>query len=126
MVDLELLERRLLRTAMEESALTYGELLAFFERRVTRITVAALCRDLGRVCRRIEAAGGPDVACLVVRKADRLPGEGYFQSLREESGYAGPSGGAEAVALVRARQARAFAFARAGWPDSLDRAYAAP
>jgi hypothetical protein len=114
-VDLDRLERVLIEAARQRRPVTYGQLLAFFGRRVTRVTVAALCRDLGRVCARIEARGGPDVACLVVRSSDGLPGEGYFASLREEDGYAGPSTGPEAVRLLRARQARAFDyFAAAG------------
>ena len=112
MVDLDRLERALITAALARRPVTYAQLLALFERRVTRITVAALCRDLGRVCARIEAAGGPDLACLVVRKADGLPGEGYFAALRAEGSYAGPSRGPEAAALIAARQAAAYAFAR--------------
>lgn len=111
MVDLDRLERALIAAARARRPVTYGQLLALFERRVTRITVAALCRDLGQVCRRVEARGGPDLACLVVRKADGLPGEGYFASLRSEAGYDGPSTGAQATALVAGRQELAFAFA---------------
>ena len=113
MVDLELLETRLLVAARAGEPVTYGALLAFFERRVTPITVRALCRDLGRVCERIEAAGGPDLACLVVRASDGLPGAGYFRSLREAGRYAGPDAGAEAMRFVAAEQARATEYARA-------------
>ncbi len=91
---------------------TYGALLAFFERRVTPVTVRALCRDLGRVCARIEAAGGPDLACLVVRASDGLPGAGYFQSLRTAGRYSGPDGGEAAQRFVAAEQARARSYAR--------------
>ena len=114
MVDLDRLEGALVTAARGRRALTYGELLAFFERRVTRINVGALCRDLGRVERRRAGEGWPDLACLVVRRSDGLPGEGYFASLRAEDGYEGPSERPEAEALVRARQERAFAWAAAG------------
>jgi hypothetical protein len=80
---------------------------------VTRITVAALCKDLGRIEERRAEEGWPDLACLVVRKTDGLPGEGYFASLRREGAYAGPSVGPPAVAFVAGRQARAGAWARA-------------
>jgi hypothetical protein len=110
-VDLDQLERALIRAALEGRPLTYGQLLAFFERRVTRITVAALCRDLGRIEERRAGAGWPDLACLVVRKSDSLPGEGYFDSLRREGRYAGPSTGPAAEAFVLARQRRAHAWA---------------
>ena len=49
--------------------------------------------------------GWPDLACLVVRKSDGLPGEGYFSSLRSEGAYAGPSVGPAAAKLVT-RQAQ--------------------
>lgn len=113
MVDVDRLERVLLQTAAEGRVLTYGQLLAFFGYGVTPIRVAALCRDLGIVCRRVEARGGPDLACLVVRKSDALPGEGYFAALRDEGSYDGPATGPRAASLVRDRQMAAFAFARA-------------
>lgn len=91
--------------------MTYGALLAFFERRVTPITVRALCRDLGRVCARVEASGGPDLACLVVRASNGLPGAGYFQSLRVAGRYNGSDTGEAAVRFVAAEQARARAYA---------------
>ena len=80
------------------------------------MTVSALCRDLGRSDERRRAEGWPDLACLVVRKSDGLPGEGYFTSLRAAGHYAGPSVGAVAEAFVRGRQAAAHAWAcaRAG------------
>jgi hypothetical protein len=113
-VDLDRLERILIQAARERRPITYGQLLAMFERKVTRITVSALCRDLGRGEERRAGEDWPDLACLVVRKSDGLPGEGYFDSLRRERAYAGPSVGEAAVAFVRARQERAFAWVREG------------
>ncbi|MEZ5864440.1 MAG: hypothetical protein R3D25_10395 [Geminicoccaceae bacterium] len=111
-VDLDLLEARLLGAALAGRAETYGSLLAFFERRVTPVTVAALCKDLGRVCTRIEALGGPDLACLVVRASDGLPGAGYFTSLREAGLYVGEPTGPEAERYIAQAQRRAGAWAR--------------
>ena len=113
MVDLDRLERVLVRAARERRPLTYGQLLAYFGLRVGRVTVGALCRDLGRVGRRRAAEEWPDLACLVVRKSDGLPGEGYFAGLRAEGVYAGPSEGPEAAAALRVLQERAFAWAAA-------------
>lgn len=79
---------------------------------MTRITVSALCKDLGRSAERRVGDGWPDLACLVVRKSDGLPGEGYFDALRREGAYAGPSVGPAAEAFVRARQERAHRWAR--------------
>jgi len=112
-VDLDRLERVLVEAARDGRPVTYGRLLAYFERRVTRITVGALCRDLARVERRREGQGWPDLACLVVRRSDGLPGEGYFANLRAEGAYDGPALGPAASAFVRERQARATAWAAA-------------
>jgi hypothetical protein len=114
MVDLDRLERILIQAARERRPVTYGQLLAMFERKVTRITVSALCRDLGRIEGRRAGEDWPDLACLVVRKSDGLPGEGYFDSLRREGAYAGPSVGEAAAAFICARQERAFAWVRDG------------
>ena len=113
MVDLDRLERVLVRAARERRPLTYGQLLAYFGLRVGRVTVGALCRDLGRMERHRAPDDWPDLACLVVRKSDGLPGEGYFAGLRAEGAYDGPSKGPEAAAALRARQERAFAWATA-------------
>jgi hypothetical protein len=111
-VDLDRLERVLIQSAVEGRPVTYGQVLAFFGWKVTQVTVGALCRDLGRIEARRHGEGWPDLACLVVRKSDRLPGEGYFNSLRSAGRYAGPSVGAAAERLVASRQARAQAWAR--------------
>lgn len=110
MVDLERLERVLIEAAREQRPVTYGQLLRYFERKVTRITVGALCRDLGHVCRRVEERGGPDLAVLVVRKSDGLPGEGYFSALRQEGSYDGPSTGPLAARTIAHRQAEVFSY----------------
>ncbi len=111
MIDLDRLERVLIQAAREDRPVTYGQLLAFFGWKVTQVTVGALCRDLGRVAERRDGAGWPDLACLVVRKSDGLPGAGYFASLRAAGEYDGPGTGPAAVAFVRGRQERACAWA---------------
>ena len=111
MVDLDRLERVLIQAARERRPVTYGQLLAYFGWKVTQVTVGALCRDLGRVDARHRGEDWPDLACLVVRKSDGMPGEGYFASLRAEGAYDGPSVGTAAARLVKARQARAHAWA---------------
>lgn len=118
MVDLDRLERVLIATALERRPVTYGTLLAYFGRRTTPITVGALCRDLGRLARRRAGEDRPDLACLVVRRSDGLPGGGYFASLRAEGAYDGPDTGPAAEASLRVRQAAAYAWAaaRAGDP----------
>ncbi len=111
MVDLDRLERVLIQAACEARPVTYGQMLAFFGWKVTPVTVGALCRDLGRIEARRGSEGWPDLACLVVRKSDGLPGEGYFTSIRAAGLYAGPSVGPAAERFVKARQARAHGWA---------------
>ncbi len=111
MVDPDELEALLIRAARQRRAVTYSDILAFFERRVTPITVGALCKDLGVVCDRLRARDAPEIACLVVRKTDGLPGTGYFASLRQEGLYDGPSEGPIAAAFVATRQDQAFRWA---------------
>jgi hypothetical protein len=72
--------------------------------------VFALCRDLGEVCARNRARGEPELAVLVVRKADRLPGEGFFHGYWRDGVYEGPCTGAAAQAFIRAETERVFAF----------------
>ena len=79
--------------------MTYAEVLAHFGIRITPRRVFALCRDLGEVCARNRARGEPEVAVLVVRKADRLPGEGFFHGYWRDGVYDGPSTGPAAAGL---------------------------
>lgn len=113
MVDLDRLERVLIQAAREGRPVTYGQVLAYFGWKVTHFTVSALCRDLGRVEERRRDEGWPDLACLVVRKSDGLPGDGYFGSVRGAGEYAGPSIGPPAEAFVRARQRAAHLWSGA-------------
>lgn len=85
-------------------------MLAQFGKRTAPRLVYALCRDLGEVCRRTEARGEPDLAALVVRKADGLPGEGFFRSAAEAGDYDGPPSGPAARQYLREAQDRVFAF----------------
>jgi len=71
----------------------------------------------------VDAQNGPDLASLVVRKSDGLPGEGYFTSLRSAGEYDGPSTGMRAEAVVRRRQEAVFAYYAASGTsvESMDR-----
>lgn len=108
-VDLDELERLLIAAARARRSLTYAEVLAHFGLRITPRRVFALCRDLGAVCERNRARGEPELAVLVVRKADRLPGEGFFHSLWREGAYDGPATGPVAAAFIRRETERVFA-----------------
>ncbi len=109
LVDVDALEALLIDAARARRSMSYAEVLAHFGIRITPRRVFALCRDLGEVCARNRARGEPELAVLVVRKADRLPGEGFFHSLWRDGVYDGPATGPAAAAFVRAETERVFA-----------------
>ena len=83
----------------------------------------ALCRTLDAVDAAGAASGEPELAVLVVREADGLPGQGWWVGGRPmREGYEGPWTGPEAAAFVRSLQERAFAHWRAEDPPVQHRA----
>jgi hypothetical protein len=120
LVDIDRLEALLVEAARERRSLTYAEVLAHFGIRITPRRVYALCRDLGAVCQRNRARGEPELAVLVVRKSDRLPGEGFFHGAWREGSYDGPASGPQAQAYIDALSEAVFAFwaARPGYARS--------
>lgn len=100
MVDIDALEQLLIEAACARRTLAYSEVLSHFNKRVTPIRVYALCRDLGVVSARNQARREPELAVLVVRKTDRLPGEGFFHSAWKDGSYDGPATGPEARAYI--------------------------
>ena len=104
MLDHAEFERILINAARAGHPLTYQQILSHFGRPIGPVMVRALCADLGHVCRRLEPLGLRDIACLVVRKSDGLPGAGYFGYLKDEEGYDGPATGIMASLEIQRRQ----------------------
>jgi len=113
MVDRDRLERLLIDAARQRRTMTYQEVLGHFGRPIGPVMVRALCADLGHVCRRLEPLGLRDIACIVVRKSDGLPGAGYFAALHDEEGYDGPCRGSFAQLEIERRQQAVFAIVQA-------------
>jgi shikimate 5-dehydrogenase len=88
-------------------ALSYSELLGQLGFRFTRPKMRQVCRTLDEVDRRAAAAGEPELAVLVVRESDGLPGQGWWTGRTD---YAGLWTGPEARAHIDAIQAKAFAY----------------
>jgi hypothetical protein len=109
LVEVDELEKLLIAAARARRSLTYAEVLAHFGIRITPRRVFALCRDLGAVCERNRARGEPELAVLVVRKSDRLPGEGFFHSFWRDGTYDGPPTGPAAATFIRRETERVFA-----------------
>lgn len=100
MVDIDALEELLIEAAKARRTLAYSDVLRHFDKRVTPIRVFALCRDLGLVSERNRLRGEPELAVLVVRKTDRLPGEGFFRGPWQDGSYDGPATGPKAHAYI--------------------------
>jgi hypothetical protein len=99
----------LIAAAKEGRALSYSELLGQLGHRFTRPKMRAVCKTLDVIDAQAEAAGEPELAALVVRESDRLPGQGWWNGAGER-GYAGEWTGGEAAAHVREVQQRAFNY----------------
>lgn len=103
--DVALIERLLQDAAREGRALSYSELLLMLGYRFTRPKMRALCKVLDEIDRRGAARGEPELAALVVRESDRLPGQGWWVGRRD---YNGQWTGADARAYLDEIQRRTF------------------
>lgn len=110
LVDIDALEDLLIEAAKSRRTLAYSDVLRHFDKRVTPIRVFALCRDLGFVSERNRARGEPELAVLVVRKTDRLPGEGFFKGPWKDGSYDGPATGPKAKAYIERLTQTVFAY----------------
>jgi hypothetical protein len=102
----------LVAAAREARAVSYSELLGELGHRFTRPKMRAVCKTLDVVDMAAAAAGEPELAVLVVRESDRLPGQGWWTAITAKRNYAGPWTGAEAAAFVRSIQEAAFKYWR--------------
>ncbi len=107
--DVPRVRAMLIAAAREGRALSYSEALGQLGVRFSRPKMRALCRTLDVIDDQAAAAGEPELAVLVVRENDRLPGQGWWIG-SEVRGYDGAWTGADALAHVRAIQQRAFDF----------------
>ena len=108
--DVALVRAVLVDAARKRRAVSYSELLGALGLRFTRPKMRALCKTLDAIDRAGDARGEPELAVLVVREGDGLPGQGWWTGAAETRGYAGSWTGNDAVAFVRGLQARAFDF----------------
>jgi len=101
----------LVAAARAGRALSYAELLEHLGYRFSRPKMRALCAILGTIDGDAEVRGEPELAVLVVRQADGLPGQGWWVAGGGRSrGYEGPWEGPEAKRFVTEVQAATFDF----------------
>lgn len=91
--------------------LTYSELLERLGFGFSRPKMRALCVTLGVVDREAAELGEPELAVLVVRQSDGLPGQGWWVAGgAADHGYTGAWEGPAATALVKGLQQIAFDY----------------
>jgi hypothetical protein len=100
----------LVASAQAGEAISYSEVLALLGHDFTRPKMRALCRVLGFVDDEAAERGEPELAVLVVRQSDGLPGQGWWVGGAKKHGYKGLWEGPQAAKLIRKLQKRAFEF----------------
>ncbi|MFL6829848.1 MAG: ribose-phosphate pyrophosphokinase [Sphingomicrobium sp.] len=100
----------LIASARAGVAISYSEVLALLGHDFTRPKMRALCKVLGFVDDEAAERGEPELAVLVVRQSDGLPGQGWWIGGAKAHGYTGLWEGPAAAKLVRKLQRQAFEF----------------
>ena len=109
--DADEVRAHLVAAAEAGHPLTYSELLERLGHAFSRPKMRALCKTLAVVDAEAEARGEPELAVLVVRQSDGLPGQGWWVGGGgEPHGYAGPWEGPRAAAFIRRLQQRTFDY----------------
>ncbi len=103
----------LLAAAAAGESITYSELLNRLGHEFSRPKMRALCTVLGAVDQAGAERGEPELAVLVVRQSDGMPGQGWWvDGGASEHDYSGPWEGPEARRLVDRLQRQAFDYWR--------------
>jgi len=101
----------LIAAASAGTAISYSDLLGQLGFAFSRPKMRALCAVLGTVDAAAEAMGEPELAVLVVRQSDGLPGQGWWVAGgAEKHGHFGDWEGPQARRLVKRLQAEAFQY----------------
>ena len=101
----------LVAAAAAGHALTYSELLEHLGYGFSRPKMRQLCKTLGAVDEEAAARGEPELAVLVVRQSDGIPGQGWWVAGGASAhGYEGPWEGPRAHRFIRQLQQRTFDY----------------
>lgn len=107
--DIVELEALMQGAARSGKAISYSETLDCLGYAFSRPKMRALCVALGEVDRRAKARGEPELAVLVVRASDKIPGQGWWVE-KNDPKYTGPWEGKKAEDYIRRLQSKAFAY----------------
>jgi hypothetical protein len=102
--------RLLIESAAAGEPITYADLLNALGHRFTRPKMRALCKVLAVIDDEAAERGEPELAVLVVRQSDGLPGQGWWVGGAILHGHDGLWTGPEAANLVRRLQSQAFDY----------------
>jgi len=100
----------LIASARGGQAISYSEVLGLLGHHFSRPKMRALCKVLSFVDDGAEERGEPELAVLVVRQSDGLPGQGWWVGGAKKHGYAGQWEGPKAAELIRKLQRQAFDY----------------
>lgn len=98
----------LVASAQAGMAISYSELLELLGHHFSRPKMRALCKVLTLIDEEAEERGEPELAVLVVRQSDGLPGQGWWISGAKKYGYKGLWEGPKAAKLIRTVQRQVF------------------
>ncbi len=100
----------LVAAAKAGEAISYSEVLALLGHDFSRPKMRQLCRVLAYVDDESARRGEPELAVLVVRQSDGLPGQGWWIEGARTHGYVGPWEGPRAQTLIRRLHAGTFDY----------------
>jgi hypothetical protein len=100
----------LVAAAAAGQRVTYSELLERLGFPFSRPRMRQLCVLLGEVDSIGAGRGEPELAVLVVRQSDGLPGQGWWTGAAQVHDYRGPWEGPEARRFIEALQQQCFDF----------------
>ena len=102
---------QLVAAAAAGHGLTYSELLARLGHGFSRPRMRSVCKTLAAVDAEAAGRGEPELAVLVVRQSDELPGQGWWVAGGAAAhGYDGPWEGAEAARFIAGLQRTTFEY----------------
>jgi hypothetical protein len=100
----------LVASAKAGEPISYAEVLELLGHHFTRPKMRQLCKVLSYVDDEAEELGEPELAVLVVRQSDGLPGQGWWVGGAGKHGYKGLWVGPGATRLIRKLQRQAFDY----------------
>jgi len=100
----------LISAAKAGEAISYSEVLALLGHDFSRPKMRALCKVLGFVDDEGAERGEPELAVLVVRQSDGLPGQGWWVECSKAHGHTGLWEGPQAAKLIKRLQRQVFDY----------------